>query len=76
MFFWQASQEVEENQGRPAKRSLRDLRTDNTAGMFFSQATTWFIITAATVLHTAIAPTLRWVARNPVRALLFLGQTA
>ncbi len=26
--------------------------------------------------RTQIAPTLRWVARNPVRALLFLGQTA
>ena len=25
MFFWQTSQEVEENQGRPARRSLRDL---------------------------------------------------
>jgi hypothetical protein len=26
--------------------------------------------------RTQIAPTLRWVARNPIRALLFLGQTA
>jgi hypothetical protein len=26
--------------------------------------------------RTQIAPTLRWVARNPARALLFLGQTA
>jgi NRAMP (natural resistance-associated macrophage protein)-like metal ion transporter len=51
MFFWQTSQEVEENKGR-ARRSLRDLRTDNALGMFFSQVTTWFIIiVAATVLH-------------------------
>ncbi len=27
MFFWQTSQEVEENQGRKTRRSLRDLRT-------------------------------------------------
>jgi predicted transposase YbfD/YdcC len=26
--------------------------------------------------RTQVAPALRWVARNPVRALLFLGQTA
>jgi predicted transposase YbfD/YdcC len=26
--------------------------------------------------RTQIAPTLRWIARNPARALLFLGQTA
>ena len=26
--------------------------------------------------RTQIAPALRWVARNPIRALLFLGQTA
>jgi Mn2+/Fe2+ NRAMP family transporter len=54
MFFWQASQEVEENRGRPAKRSLRDLRTDSAVAMIISQAVAWFIIiTAATVLHTA-----------------------
>jgi NRAMP (natural resistance-associated macrophage protein)-like metal ion transporter len=54
MFFWQTSQEVEENQGRKTRRSLRDLRTDNAIGMFFSQAVAWFIIiVAATVLHTA-----------------------
>ena len=53
MFFWQTSQEVEENTGR-TKRPLRDLRADNATGMLFSQATTWFIIIiAATVLHTA-----------------------
>jgi NRAMP (natural resistance-associated macrophage protein)-like metal ion transporter len=54
MFFWQTSQEVEENKGRKTKRSLRDLRTDNAIGMVISQAVAWFIIiTTATVLHTA-----------------------
>jgi len=54
MFFWQTSQEVEENESRKTRRSLRDLRTDNAIGMFFSQAVAWFIIiVAATVLHTA-----------------------
>lgn len=63
MFFWQASQEVEENQARPAKRSLRDLRTDNAVGMIFSQVTCWFIIiVAATVLHSARITTINTAA--------------
>jgi NRAMP (natural resistance-associated macrophage protein)-like metal ion transporter len=54
MFFWQASQEVEEDRAQGKRRSLRDLRIDNAAGMFFSQATTWFIIVlAGTTLHNA-----------------------
>ena len=62
MFFWQASQEVEENAGR-TRRSLRDLRTDNAIGMFFSQATTWFIIiVAATVLHGGGVTTINTAA--------------
>ncbi len=73
MFFWQASQEVEEN--RQAKRSLRDMRTDNAIGMFFSQATTWFIIiTAATVLHTAHVTTIN-TAADAARALEPLVKT-
>ena len=75
MFFWQASQEVEENQGRKAKRSLRDLRTDNAVGMFFSQGTAWFIIiTAATVLHTAHVTTIN-TAADAARALEPLVRT-
>jgi len=51
MFFWQASQEVEERQAR-AVRSLRDVRLDNAAGMFNSQAIAWaIIVVGATVLH-------------------------
>jgi len=75
MFFWQASQEVEENQGRAAKRSLRDLRTDNAIGMFFSQAVAWFIIiTAATVLHAAHISTIN-TAADAARALEPLVKT-
>ncbi len=75
MFFWQASQEVEENQGAAAKRSLRDLRIDNTLGMLFSQVTTWFIIiTAATVLHAAHITTIN-TAADAARALEPLVRT-
>ena len=73
MFFWQASQEVEEN--RKARRSLRDLRTDNAIGMFFSQAVAWFIIiTAATVLHAAHVTTIN-TAADAARALEPLVRT-
>jgi len=75
MFFWQTSQEVEENQARPTRRSLPDLRTDNSIGMFFSQATTWFIIiVAATVLHTAHVTTIN-TAADAARALEPLVKT-
>jgi NRAMP (natural resistance-associated macrophage protein)-like metal ion transporter len=75
MFFWQASQEVQEDQASQTKRSLRDLRTDNNLGMFFSQATTWFIIiTAATVLHTAHVTTIN-TAADAARALEPLVKT-
>jgi NRAMP (natural resistance-associated macrophage protein)-like metal ion transporter len=61
MFFWQASQEVEEEKakhlikhGIPAIswKYIREMRVDNTLGMIFSEITTWCIIlVAATVLH-------------------------
>jgi NRAMP (natural resistance-associated macrophage protein)-like metal ion transporter len=57
LFFWQASQEVEENHSHKnyTKNSLKrilDLRIDNFIGMLFSQLTTWSIIAVtATVLH-------------------------
>src|SRR3984885_11819323 len=63
LFFWQASQEVEEmNQGK-ARRPLRELsrggdpeldriKIDTTVGMFFSNIIAFFIIlTTASVLH-------------------------
>lgn len=62
MFFWQASQEVEEEKekhlirstGRPviSQGYIRNMRIDNTTGMLISEVTTWCIIlVAATVLH-------------------------
>lgn len=63
MFFWQASEEVEEEQahhvrlkpdGEPrlSRRYIRDIRVDTAAGMFAAEAAQWFIIiTTATVLY-------------------------
>lgn len=63
MFFWQASEEVEEeisenrldpqsSKPRIGKAFLRNLRIDNALGMLFSEIITWAIIaTTATVLH-------------------------
>jgi len=75
MFFWQTSQEAEENRGRKARRSLLDLRTDNAIGMFISQAVAWFIIiTGATVLHTAHITTIN-TAADAARALQQMVKT-
>jgi len=64
MFFWQASEEVEEeieekrlgqNGGIPriSKKFLKNLRIDTFLGMFFSELITFFIIiTTASVLNT------------------------
>jgi Mn2+/Fe2+ NRAMP family transporter len=64
MFFWQASQEVEEEaalhiapaDGRPPKLPplfLRDMRIDNAVGMIASELAQWFIIiTAGSVLFS------------------------
>ena len=62
MFFWQASEEVEEEKeqhlihryGKPKISALfiRNLRLDNFMGMVFSEIATWsIIVVAATVLH-------------------------
>jgi Mn2+/Fe2+ NRAMP family transporter len=64
MFFWEASQEVEEqkekNRIKEDGRSLvswqriRHMRLDNNAGMIISEITTWCILlVAATVLHNS-----------------------
>lgn len=63
MFFWEASEEVEEEKqarllkdgGKPniTKQYLRDIRIDNAIGMLFSELITFFIIiTAASVLNS------------------------
>jgi NRAMP (natural resistance-associated macrophage protein)-like metal ion transporter len=54
LFFWEASQEVEENHNYTKNlfKRIWDIRIDNFIGMLFSQLTTWSIIAvAATVLH-------------------------
>jgi Mn2+/Fe2+ NRAMP family transporter len=62
MFFWQTSQEVEEEKaqhlisryGKPniGPKYIKNLRIDNFVGMFFSEIATWsIIVVAATVLH-------------------------
>lgn len=62
LFFWQASQEVEEeiDQGKTttaarrgvSRNELKWMRTDVVVGMFVSNIVTWFIIvTAASTLH-------------------------
>jgi NRAMP (natural resistance-associated macrophage protein)-like metal ion transporter len=64
MFFWEASQEVEEERSRHMirkngsprglKNFLKDLQIDNFIGMLASQAAAWcIIILSSTVLHTA-----------------------
>jgi NRAMP (natural resistance-associated macrophage protein)-like metal ion transporter len=60
MFFWEASEEVEEEveqrtAGRPgvSRQFMRRLRIDNAIGMLLSQVVTWCIIVAAgTVLFS------------------------
>lgn len=62
MFFWEASEEVEEeisdnlkkgdNKPNVTKTFLKNMRFDNALGMLLSQITTWFIIiTTASVLN-------------------------
>jgi NRAMP (natural resistance-associated macrophage protein)-like metal ion transporter len=63
MFFWEASQEVEEDKekhllrkGKPkiAWPSVHRMRLDNAFGMIFSEFATWsIIVVAATVLHNS-----------------------
>jgi len=64
MFFWEASQEVEEDKEKNllVKKdkpliswiSVRKMRTDNTFGMIFSEFATWsIIVVGATVLHNS-----------------------
>lgn len=63
MFFWEASQEVEEirvkkmlQKGIPVIRAknIQQMRVDNNAGMIISEITTWSIlVVAGTVLHNS-----------------------
>ena len=56
MFFWQASEEVEEREYADSEHRLRrtisDIRWDTSTGMVISQLGSWFMmLTTATVLH-------------------------
>lgn len=63
MFFWEASQEVEEDKERHLLKrgkpliswiSVRRMRLDNAFGMIFSEFATWsIIVVGATVLHNS-----------------------
>jgi len=63
MFFWEASQEVEEQQekhrivegrSRVSWSRIRSMRVDNNTGMIISEITTWCILlVGATVLHNS-----------------------
>ena len=65
LFFWQASEEVEDMRAkrdsvplvadpRPASTELRRIRRDTWSGMFYSDITAWFILLATGVtLHVA-----------------------
>ncbi|MDB5283276.1 MAG: iron transporter [Bacteroidota bacterium] len=63
MFFWEASQEVEEDKEKHLLKrgktfvswiSVRQMRLDNTFGMIFSEFATWsIIVVGATVLHNS-----------------------
>ena len=78
MFFWQASEEVEEERsqnmiqhGAPylTARFVKNLRLDTILGMLFSEFGTWaIIIVAATVLHSNGVTDIR-TAADAARAL-------
>lgn len=78
MFFWEASQEVEEvksnhliKNGTPAIgwTQIHQMRVDNNAGMIISEITTWCIIlVGATVLHASGVKDIK-TAADAARAL-------
>ncbi len=94
LFFWQASQEVEEEIDRgktsvaarknASQVEIKWMRTDVTAGMFFSNLVMWFIIvtTASTLFRhhvtnidsaTKAAEALKPIAGNFASALFAVG---
>jgi NRAMP (natural resistance-associated macrophage protein)-like metal ion transporter len=79
MFFWQASEETEEEReahligkdGRPRINwgFIHNMRIDTLVGMFFSQVVTWaIIVVTATVLHANRVTDIR-TAADAARAL-------
>ncbi|MFA6994907.1 MAG: divalent metal cation transporter [Patescibacteria group bacterium] len=85
MFFWEASEEVEEEKmehifrkiglPRGIKKFMKNLRWDNFIGMLFSEITTWcIIVVAATVLNSNGVTNIA-TAADAARALEPLVQT-
>ena len=86
MFFWQASEEVEEERahnipnqsnGEPRLPAgfIRDMRADTTAGMVAAEVAQWFIIiTTASVLHSHGVTNIQ-TAADAARALEPLVQS-
>ncbi|RAZ91107.1 divalent metal cation transporter [Mesorhizobium hawassense] len=77
LFFWQASEEVEEMKGAPplivdptrSGGELRRLRWDTWSGMFYSDATSYFIILATAVTLNAAGVTNIETAAQAASAL-------
>jgi Mn2+/Fe2+ NRAMP family transporter len=77
LFFWQASEEVEDMQAggvrrcarcARGRRELRRIRWDTWSGMFYSDLTAYFIILATAVtLHVAGITDINTAARRPAR---------
>lgn len=85
LFFWQASEEVEEERAKHliksngmvhvSNRFIHNLRIDNFMGMLFSEIVTWsIIVVAATVLHSNGVTTIN-TAADAAKALEPLVQT-
>jgi Mn2+/Fe2+ NRAMP family transporter len=85
MFFWQASEETEEERaaqligkdGRPRINwgFIHNMRIDNLVGMFFSQVVSWsIIVVTGTVLHGGGVTTIN-TAADAARALQPLVHT-
>lgn len=86
LFFWQASEEVEEAEGKHVspkthpvivKREIKEMRKDTTFGMIIANIVFLFIvITAASVLHTSGITTIE-TAKDAALALRpFVGEAA
>jgi Mn2+/Fe2+ NRAMP family transporter len=88
LFFWQASQEAEEEQADPdasplllvpaqAKDAFARIRTDTHIGMLYSNAVAFFImLTAAAVLHLNGVTTIRTSADAAMALRPLAGQFA
>ena len=85
MFFWQASEETEEERGAHllneggvphiTRQFMRHLRIDNLVGMVFSEVGTWaIIVVTATVLHAHGVSDIR-TAADAAKALAPLVRT-